>query len=43
MKTFPRMKKRFLLLAAFAALTLGAAAQEVKIGMVNDGTRRFLE
>ena len=42
MKTFPRMKKRFLLLAAFAALTLGAYAQEVKIGMVNDGTRRFL-
>ena len=43
MKTFPRMKKRLLLLAAFAALTWGAYAQEVKIGMVNDGTRRFLE
>ena len=37
------MKKRILLLAALAALTLGASAQEVKIGMVNDGTRRFLE
>ena len=37
------MKKRFLLLAALAALTVCAAAQEVKIGMVNDGTRRFLE
>ena len=43
MKTFPRMKKRLLLLAALAALTWGAYAQEVKIGMVNDGTRRFLE
>ena len=43
MKAFPRMKKRLLLLAALAALTWGAYAQEVKIGMVNDGTRRFLE
>ena len=43
MKSFPRMKKRLLLLAAFAALTFCAAAQEVKIGMVNEGTRRFLE
>ena len=39
----PGMKKRFLLLAALAALTVCAAAQEVKIGVVNDGTRRFLE
>ena len=43
MKTTPGMKRRFLLLAAFAALTVCAAAQEVKIGMVNEGTRRFLE
>ena len=43
MKTTLGMKRRFLLLAAFAALTVCAAAQEVKIGMVNEGTRRFLE
>ena len=43
MKTTPGMKRRFLLLAALAALTVCAAAQEVKIGMVNEGTRRFLE
>ena len=37
------MKKRVLLLSAFAALALSAAAQEVKVGMINDGTWRFLE
>ena len=37
------MKKRFLLVAALAALTVSAFAQDVKCGMVNDGTRRFLE
>ena len=43
MKTTLGMKRRFLFLAAFAALTVCAYAQEVKTGMVNDGTWRFLE
>lgn len=37
------MKNRWLLLAAFAALTVCASAQVRNYGMVNDGTRRFLE
>ena len=43
MKRTLGMKRRFLLLAALAALTVCAYAQEVKTGMVNDGTWRFLE
>ena len=43
MKRTLGMKRRFLLLAALAALTVCASAQEVKTGMVNDGTWRFLE
>ena len=35
--------KKLLLFVAFAALTVGAYAQEVKCGIVNDGTWRFLE
>ena len=37
------MKKRCLLLAAFAAMTVCAYAQNVKCDIVNEGTRRFLE
>ena len=37
------MKRRFLLLAAFAALTVCAYAQEIKCDIVNDGARRFME
>ena len=38
-----RMMKRCLLLAAFAAMTVCAYAQDVKCDIVNAGTRRFLE
>ena len=37
------MKRRFLLLAAFAALTVCSYAQNVKCDLVNDGARRFME
>ena len=38
-----RMKRICLLLAAFAAMTVCASAQNVKSDIVNEGTRRFLE
>ena len=37
------MKRAILLLAAFAALTFGASAQEIKSDIVNPGTRKFLQ
>lgn len=37
------MKIKCLLLAAFAAVTVCAGAQEIKCDIVNEGTRRFLE
>ena len=37
------MKRKCLLLAAFAAMTVCAYAQNVKSDIVNEGTRRFLE
>ena len=37
------MKRKCLLLAAFAAMTVCAYAQDVKCDIVNEGTRRFLE
>ena len=37
------MKKTILLLAAFAALCVGAYAQDVRCDIVNEGTRRFLQ
>ena len=37
------MKKRLLLLAAFAAVTLGAYAQSTQCDIVNPGTRKYLE
>jgi enterochelin esterase family protein len=37
------MKRRLLLLAAFAAMTVGAYAQRTQCDIVNPGTRKFLE
>ena len=37
------MKKTILLLAAFAALCIGAYAQDIKCDIVNEGTRRFMQ
>lgn len=37
------MKRRILLVAALAALSLGAAAQTTQCDIVNPGTRKFLE
>ena len=37
------MKRRLLLLAAFAAMTVGASAQTTQYDIVNPGTRKFLE
>ena len=42
-QTILPMKNRLFLLAAFAALTVCAYAQEVKCDIVNEGTRRFLQ
>ena len=37
------MKRRILLLAAFAALTFGASAQDIQCDIVNPGTRKFMQ
>ena len=42
-QTLLRMKKRFFLLAVFAALTVSAYAQSTQCDIVNPGTRKYLE